>query len=385
MTPKPVSLTAYFYRHTPTALLFAGLTLTGCALFTDKPQTPAVTQAKIVQTGIIRCFKQPPLPEQPTTCELSAAAREGNTIVFANDKPIPKLSPVFALPFDGQHLADSAQPDYYQGKPFVDTQKYESMTKTPDGQWMLASAAFDRHAEDKAEYDAYNRVLAWPASHREKVAVLAATTRAGITSSSSLRGALAQALNPTGKPVEYFKIEGLAAIPGNKLLFGVREIGKSYKDFRYTVTILETSYTEQDGKLGLDGNFKIAYVFPEQALRQIPENVGLSSIEYDAAHHRLLILTSFELGDAPKDRGAYLWALPMQDFRAGGNPPGLVMAGNQPLKFTHKAEGLAILDAQRVLVIHDDDRVKPLVDLGQGNQARPRELDESVFQILEIE
>jgi hypothetical protein len=367
------------------ASLFAGsLVLAGCSTLTRAPPAPATLHAKILQTGVIRCFDQQPSPRKPTTCELSATAKEGNTIVFANDKPLTP-SPIFSVPFDEKHLSSQAKPDYYTAKPIEDAAKYESMTKTPDGHWIIASTAFDRYTKETAELDPYNTLLAWPSLHHDKAIVLAATTRENVTSSSSLRDTFIQALSAAGKPVEYFKIEGLAAMPDHKLLFGVREIGKSYKDFNYSVTILETRYTEQDGNLALDRNFKIAYEFPELALRQIHETVGLSSIEYDAKHDRLLILTSFEKGEKPEDIGAYLWALPVKEMHAGGKPPALAMTGNQPLKFTHKAEGLTVLDDQRILVIHDDDRIKPLVKLDQESKQRPRELNESVFQILEVE
>ena len=48
-----------------------------------------------------------------------------------------------------------------------------------------------------------------------------------------MKRALANDAHPQGPA--YWKVEALAAIPGNVLLFGIREVGESYKVFEYSV------------------------------------------------------------------------------------------------------------------------------------------------------
>ncbi|MEQ8935580.1 MAG: hypothetical protein RIE56_07295, partial [Amphiplicatus sp.] len=218
---------------------------------------------------------------------------------------------------------------------------------------------FDRIDCASPKRDRYNRLLSWPADNRGAVTLVNPSGRGGRNSSRGLRALFAKTLAiktcADGAP-GHAKIEGLAALPDNRLLFGVRELGESYRKFSYVVKNLEARYEMKDG----------APFIPEQSLRLYDagllstpggHTVGLSSVEYDKYNKRLYLLTSFETAETDEGLGAFLWVLSLERYAKGLPPePMLDRAGNH-LMFAHKAEGLAVLDRKHVFVIHDDDRV----------------------------
>jgi hypothetical protein len=364
----------------PMRLFLIGFAVSGCA----------ATGVQVTQTGTVQCFEETQADSKPPTCELSAAAKIGNAIVFANDKPIPgdAYSPMLAFPIEGDSLSAGAKPAYLKDRPFREGMKYEGLTVTPDGQYALAITGFDRYSKDKPEQDRYNTLLAWPVSAPDRVAVVEPQTRQDVTSSVPLREKLLTALSAVqANEIGYFKIEGLAAIPGNKLLFGVREIGTSYKDWHYSIQIIESEYSIDNGVFRLQGEPKPVYQYSPPPQPGIAHKLGLSSVEYDPAHERLYLLTSFEEGEnpEPKDIGAYLWVLPLEDMRANKPPTLIKQADGKPLMLSHKAEGLAVLDKSHVLIIYDDDRVITQVQDNVTKQARDRRLNESAFGILQLD
>jgi hypothetical protein len=229
--------------------------------------------------------------------------------------------------------------------------KYEALTITLDGRYVIATTGFDRVKERSPEWNSYNTLLIWPTERPEDVHVVEPTTINGITSSVSLRRNFARVLTtdefPDGMP--YFKIEGISVVPGNKLLIGIREMGATYMDFRYVIKIVSVSYhITTDGQLQLQKDFKLIY-------------------DYDCIY----ILTSFEDLNPKKILGGYLWLLSMNDLR-NQNPPTLVMekGKNHPLIFDHKAEGIAVLDdSTRLFIVNDNDRV-----LQNGTSGSPGEI-----------
>ncbi len=70
--------------------------------------------------------------------------------------------------------------------------------------------------------------------------IVAASKRGGVTSSIPTRRGLAWALAtaafPEGPP--YLKVEGLAALPDGRLLFGIRGAGASKEKFDFAVKIV---------------------------------------------------------------------------------------------------------------------------------------------------
>lgn len=319
---------------------------------------PAVF-GKITHRGLIDCFTaELATATEPVYCEASAVVFADSRIIIASDKPIPgrTRSSVFAFEYAGSEPLQGA-PTYLSAKPFLRAIKYEDMTLTSDAAYVIATTGFDRVKADSADWDGYNTMLLWPVGKPDAVKLIAGTQHAGINSSVGLRKQISRLLPmadyPLGAP--YFKVEGIAVIPGQKLLLGIREAGADYRNFSYTARIIAAPYSIKDGQLEL-GDFELIYDFDPSAEALIPEDTGLSSIEYDQYHDRLYLLTSFELDESDEAMGGYLWVLPMDDLRAG-KPPSLVMKdSNHPLLFAHKPEGVAVLGDNRVMVVHDDDR-----------------------------
>ena len=107
----------------------------------------------------------------------------------------------------------------------------------------------------------------------------------------------------TGLPLPYFKVEGLAVLPGNRLVFGIRERGTSFKDFQYTMTLIEATYHVDNGRVVVDTPMRQIYRFDPSSVAGIPEGTGLSSLYFDRKHHRLFVLTSFEKEELPTGLG----------------------------------------------------------------------------------
>ncbi|MBM3271315.1 MAG: hypothetical protein FJZ01_27080 [Candidatus Sericytochromatia bacterium] len=314
----------------------------------DSPQT-----GSIVASGHVDCFPAGTLDAQGriATCETSAVLFDGRDVYIANDKPTGRreLSAVFSLPYGP---AFSAAPVRYSLEATIQAaNKFEDFALSPDRKTVFLGTGFDRYDASRPDLDTYSTLLAWPVGAPEKVGVVERSERGGYASSVAIRERLVAALGGAA----YFKIEGLAAIPGDRLLFGVREQGRRHDDFGYQFRLVEFPYAQDGGKIKVGAAGRVVYDQPEVGAGQVPQTLGLSSVEYDSYNDRLIALTSYELGG---DRiGAYLWTLPMADF-AAGKPPRLVRdRAGAPLHFAHKAEDVTVIDADTLLVIHDDDRV----------------------------
>ena len=311
-------------------------------------------------------------------CEASAIAYDGRNVIIGSDKPIPgdsqtQRSSVFYVDYSD---FPSATVTYCTAPAFVEAIKYEDFTVTPDGQYVIATTGFDRvHYTGTSEWDNYNTMLIWPVGRPDEVTVASSSTVDGVTSSVGLREKISSALIseefPEGAP--YFKVEGLAAIPGNRLLLGIREWGESYQVFDYAVIIVSVSYDIVDGELLLSDDYQLIYDYdPAEKLSELGGvTVALSSIEYDRYHDRLYLLTSYENqtdGEVTdEDIGAFLWLLPVENLKTGA-APALVLkrSDSTPLLFAHKGEGVAVINKNRIIIIHDDDRV-----LGRENIENP--------------
>lgn len=344
-------------------------------VFTDacaqKTMVPGPT-VHILERGLIDCFEKGVRSKKgkPLQCEASAVAYTGDRIILGSDKPIPGAfrSSVFALEYrENRLVADSLA--YMTAAPFVQAVKYEDFTVTPDGKYVIATTGFDRVKADSNAWDGYNTLLFWPMDKPGVVKVASPVTRDNITSSLGLRTKLSVALAtksyPDGMP--YFKVEGLAAVPGNKLLFGIRELGAKYNDFNYAIKMVSVPYHFDNGELILGDTFSLVYDYNPRVNPLLNRRVALSSIEYDVYKDRLYLLTSFEEGNSDEAIGGYLWTLSMEAFKAGCAPKLAMRDQLTPLMFAHKAEGLAVLDETHLFVIHDDDRV-----LGRKSVENPR-------------
>ncbi len=374
--------------------ILATVSLAACSA----PPAPAVPAsepnpptAAIVERGTFDCFPAglTRADGKTITCETSAVAKSGRELIFASDKPVPgpERSSVFAMAggADGVVVASRR---YLAQADILKARKFEAMTVTPDGQTILASTGFDRVKPASPKWDAYNTLLAWPAGREDEVEVVARSTREGVASSLAIREKLAQALKSDAfvEGAPYFKVEGLAALPDGRLLFGIREVGRSYKDFDYTMKIVSVTYEIGTEGLSLGGDFKLIYEFETSPVEALGgKQVGLSSLEYDPFHDRLYLLTSYELEESDEGLGGFLWVLPIADLHAR-KPPSLVLKPDgHPLTFAHKSEGLAVIDARHLFVVHDDDRVLGRARIDDAETQFRRSLHQAAYSVVRLD
>ncbi len=320
----------------------------------DHPARAQVV-AREIHRGRFACIPAPANNADgfPVTCEPSGVTRRGDALWIANDKPLPGASPMMRSRWTGDALA----PITYANAPLLArARKLEDLAAIPGAQGLLAITGFDRIDPDDARSDVYNMLLVWTPGQAAQI--VEPRTRDGVRSSASMRAGIREALAddafPQGPP--YFKVEGLALLPEGRLLLGVREQGDSWKTPRFVVRILETRWSA-DTPTTLAGTLRLAWSFDPTTVPEIPQAIGLSGLAWDGAHDRLLLLTSYELGETDADLGAYLWTLPRSDYERGAAPTLVRAEDGAPFHMDHKAEALTPLDGDRVLVVHDDDRV----------------------------
>lgn len=326
-------------------------------------------RASITRQGWFNCFEKGlAVNGVPVWCEASAVLYDGKNVLFANDKDMPGAqTSVFYWAFrDG--FPDTASPATYLSNPVLKyAKKFEDFASTPDGKLVFLSTGFDRTKPGTREWDGYNTILYWQPGDENNPTVL--TENNADSSSTFLREKFSKALTspqfPQGMP--YFKIEGLAAT-NDKLYFGIREEGKKFDDFKYTIKILTVGFQYNNNKVELEDDFKmIADINMNNTPPFFKQPMGISSIEYDHFNKRFLLLTSFENGEKT---GGYLWTATQDELE--NNKINLVRNGSgNPIGFTNKSEDLTIISRNKILVIHDDDRNQPILNgqVRQPNQA----------------
>ncbi|MFB4394631.1 MULTISPECIES: hypothetical protein [unclassified Pseudomonas] len=333
----------------------------------------ANTQAISVEHGTARCTEMRLPADHRAVCEVSAVSRVGERLYLANDKPMGNTgaSPLFDLALEGERIA-KGPPTYLQAKAFTQARKFEAMTTTLDDTHVIAITSFSRIGSvDDATDDAFNTLLYWPVHRPQDVKLVSPSTRKGVTSSFAIREQLVELL---GAP--FFQIEGLSIAPANQLLLGVRKVGASYGQARDVFKILAVPFAFDAGEMHLTGAIRTLFEFTPEVPGS-DQVLGLASLEFDRFHGgRLYALTSFE--DATSIAG-YLWSIPLLD----GSPaePQLVIArSGEPLRFNNKPEGLEVLDASTLLVVHDDDRFA-VQSSAQGQASGP---DEFAYSIVHM-
>ncbi|NIC05316.1 hypothetical protein [Billgrantia bachuensis] len=341
--------------------------------------------ASILQQGTIRCFPVGLHDDvgKPVNAEVSAVVYDGKRLILASDKPIPgeDRSAVFALPMTPEG-PDDTQLEYFTTPLIKQAVKYEDFALTADSRHVLATTGFDRIDDASHDLNAYNHLLIWPLGEPDKVQAVDPDPRDGVEGSLELRNKLDAAI---GFP--YYKIEGLAAIPGERgdglLLFGLREQGKTHDDFSYVSRLVGAHYEiSQTGNLVFIDEMREFYAFDPGHHEGVRFECGLSSLEYDPYHARLYLLTSFETEQNGKPCiGGYLWVMSLDDLRAGRLPRLVTAADGSPLEFEHKAEGLAVLDHERMLVAYDNDRH---LGLGSIDERDERHACEAPFTLLRM-
>lgn len=341
--------------------------------------------AEILQEGTLHCFPAGLRDEagKLVNVEVSAVVYDGQRLILASDKPIPgeARSAVFSVPMTDAGPDDS-QLDYLTADAIKRAVKYEDFALTADGRHVLATTGFDRIDMESHALNAYNHLLIWPLGEPQRVQVVDPDPRDGVEGSLELRNKLDGAI---GEP--YYKIEGLAAVPGERgdglLLFGVREQGRSHEDFEYVCRVVGAHYTvNEQGNLVLVDELREFYRFSPRQHPEVRFDCGLSSLEYDPHHDRLFLLTSFEVEEAGEPRiGGYLWVVSLAGFSAGQAPELVRTVQGDALEFEHKAEGLAVLDSERLFVAYDNDRD---MSLGSIDERDERHACEAPYTMLHI-
>lgn len=356
-------------------------------------RTPASSQlgppgavARSVRHGAIDCFEAGAHREEAgeehrlAFCEGSALVYDGERLLLASDKPVPgpERTSVFEVPFSAHAPGERAK-RYLEGEPYARARKLEDATVTPSGERVFLTTGFDRVRAEDASWDGYNVLLTYPVDRPGAARVVTGHAEAAPTSvdlREVFRPHLPTEAYPGGAP--YFKIEGVAAAPGRRLLFGVRELGASYRLFSYAVIILEARWREDaDGRVSIDPS-TVRRIYRMDDLRIGGRTVGLSSLEYDRHSGQFYLLTSYE-NEQPGDAqgrtslGGFLWTLSETALAEGRPPLPVVDAEGQPLRFFNKPEGLTVIGENQLLVLFDDDRVLECGHPGHVHRRRPHQ------------
>ena len=397
------------HAHARTAALAAAcLTVAAGASSEPVPLLPGLIAA-VVEEGLFRCFepgsKQPRNPEMDAYCETSSAVFDGTHLIVGSDKLLPCDAPaasshrglapatgVFAVPVGGNSGLGHGAVQYLTAPPFVEARKLEDMTITPDRCRLFATTGFDR-ARAGHDWDPYNTLMTWEAgAEHHGVAIIAETEANGFRSSVGLRAVLAAALAsdafPDGPP--YFKVEGLAALPDDRLLFGVREVGASYLDYTHSIKIVSVPYSLSDRGDVLLGPPTLAYDLDPSLLEgHLQQRIALSSLEYDPFHDHVVLLTSFEVDKSDEEKtdedvGGHLWTVTLDDIAANAPPRLVRKPDGKPLLLAHKAEAVAVLDQRTLVIVHDDDRVLGRDVILDPERHFRRQKHEAAYTIVEL-
>ncbi len=334
------------------------------------------TSASITKEGFIDCFeKNLSASGKPVWCEASAILFDGNKFFVANDKEMPgNRSSVFYWASKNDFADTSASAQYLINPLLKKGIKYEDFALTPDGKYAVLSTAFDRIKVGSSEWNGYNSLIFWKIGNEVNPQIISIS--GSDSTSVSYRDAISKVLvsDSFKDGMPYFKLEGIAATK-DKIYWGVREEGKKYDDFNYKTKIITVSYKIENEKFSLGTDFTVLADIDIKSLQpSLPEKMGLSSIEYDKYHKRFLILTSYENGEKI---GGYLWTASLKELKQ--NKMTLVTTTDgKPVTFAHKPEDVTIINANKIMIIHDDDRIKTFV----GNQQRTE--NQAAYSLVEF-
>ena len=342
--------------------------------------------AEIIEKGYIDCFPEVTYNSNntPASCELSGVAYYRDSLFFVNDKMIPATTPFMACRFKVPFFASNLRK--MGSIKVINARKLEDIAVTPRLKYMFMITAFDRVSNKTAELDPFNTLLYKNLGGNDVEHIAYYTKRNGVESSLRLRkmikNALKSKLYKTGPP--YFKIAGLAAIPGNIMLFGIREIGSSVKNYQYTFMIVGGKYDIIDGEFMFTEGLDVLYYFNPEDFKQVREKVGLTALDYDIYNNRLFITAAYENNKTDEGIGGYIWVLPINDLKKRKSPKLAVNFDGIPLKFPHKPGGIAVLDERTVFVVHDDDRITGSdVVLDEQTQFH-RKLNQAAYSIIDV-
>ena len=351
-------------------VIFISVLFTQCK--TTRPAAKASAtgelRAAITKEGFFDCFESGLSANgQPVWCEASAILYDGSKLFLANDKDMPdQRSSVFYWAVK-KGFADTGKIAAYLNNPVLKyAKKFEDFACTPDNRIVFLSTAFDR-IKPGSDWNGYNTIFYWQVGNEKDPRVLSVnhTDSTSVFLRDKISILLTTPSFPQGMP--YFKIEGLAAT-NDRLYFGIREEGRKFDDFTYKVKIASVGYHVTNGAIELGEDYKVITDFDAAAAQPTLQHpMGISSIEYDRFNDRFVILTSYESGDK---LGSCLWTASLKDLESNRLQVVKDAAGN-PLIFSHKGEDIAVISQSRLIIIHDDDRVKTSVNgqVRQPNQA----------------
>jgi len=340
-------------------------------------------KCSIEKDGYFNCFAEDIKSQNNIvyTCEPSTVIFLNNYLIVGNDKDLPSYySPIFSYYFSSDFECDSLT--YYNTPNFFKAMKYEASTLTLDKKYIIFSGAFDYDISDPKKGKKHNTTIYFQSENFSKGGVLNVSNDT-ISNSINLKLLFQKALVSEKFPEgpKYIKIEGLTAIPGEKLIFGVREIGNKYDDFEYSIILLEVEYYFENNKMILKDNVKKIYEFIPDNNLNINLPIGISSIEYNKYDKKLYFITSYELSETSEKRGAYLWSISLKDLYDKKTPTLILDNNNLPINFTHKIEGLTIIDKKTLFIIGDDDRV---TGENEENPKFKRKINQGYWAILKL-
>jgi hypothetical protein len=216
----------------------------------------------------------------------------------------------------------------------VEVAKLEGLTRLPSGDF-LAVSAFDRSDP------AFRRLLRF--SYRRAAPVEAVPVA---VDDDALSRAIRAA---SGLP--WFKVEGLAVDrTGTKILFGVREVGESYRAPRDVVLVVRCPFAGD--RVGRPE--AVVRLSTAEALGGHTE--GLSDLQLDAGGDGFLLLTSHEGSETARDgHSGHLFRVPARVLLRAA-PPAPVALGAPLRALRAKPEGLAVEPSGAAIVVFDDDR-----------------------------
>lgn len=285
-------------------------------------------------------------------CESSAVTRVGDRFLIANDKPMPEgdYTPCYSIPVKKDYPPVVEAVQYEFAPLFEKAQKIEAFAKSSRLDLYFASTAFDRIKPNSNDWDGYNMIFYWEGNQYKTARLLFNTNENGVESSKSFRDILQHILG-----VPYFKVEGLAVLPNNQLIFGIRELGQSYQNFKYTFTLISVSFLKTMDGIIINPDWKKWYEFNPGSFPGINKDLGLSSIEYNEDLNSLVALSSFEKEGEQSE--TYIWMLPLESNYSFKKKPILVKdSDDKPYMIPLKGEGLSFYDKKTLFISFDEDR-----------------------------
>ena len=318
-------------------------------------------------------------------CESSAVINLGDRLLIANDKPAPNenVASIFSIPVQSTYPAVVKEVQYEQSIVLNNSSKIEAMAKSPATNVFFASTAFDRIKTDSPEWDTYNRLMYWEDGKTDAARVLFKTEDQGVVSSKNIREALHRVIRNRKYPngVSYYKVEGLAVLKDNSLIFGIRELGPKYDDFDYAFMLIYTSFIQSTDGIVINPDWKKVFEFDPTKNPKINKQVGLSALEYHEPTNSIVALTTYEEEGAGFE--SYLWMIPLDKRITNRTKPVLVLdEQDQPLVIPHKAESFTFLNKNTLFVICDEDRMASKVKTDDG--VIERQAHQGVYAIVKI-